>query len=127
VALLHTGGTTAAPKRVIAGFWDLVRAHGITQAGSAPTTAAAIVASHGRARAPAGFSYWSGGATVPVQVAREFADKFAIPLREGWGMTELHGGLIFNPSGVEPRLGSIGMPFPVPPRALRSDRLAIQR
>jgi fatty-acyl-CoA synthase len=98
--------------RVIAGFWELVRAHGITQAGSAPTTAAAIVASHGRARAPAGFSYWSGGATVPIQVAREFADKFAIPLREGWGMTELHGGLIFNPSGVEPRLGSIGIPFP---------------
>jgi fatty-acyl-CoA synthase len=27
-------------------------------------------------------------------------------------MTELHGGLIFNPGGVEPRLGSIGIPFP---------------
>lgn len=49
---------------------------------------------------------------MPIQVAREFADKFGIPLREGWGMTELHGGLIFNPSGVEPKLGSIGIPFP---------------
>ena len=98
--------------RVIAGFWNLVHAHGVTHAGSAPTTAAAILASHGRTRAPADFSYWSGGATVPIQVAREFADKFGIPLREGWGMTELHGGLIFNPSGVEPKLGSIGIPFP---------------
>ena len=98
--------------RVIAGFWDLVRAHGVTLTGSAPTTAAALVASHKSARAPAGFSYWSGGATVPLQLAREFADKFGIPLREGWGMTEVQGGLIFNPSGVEPRLGSIGIPFP---------------
>jgi len=98
--------------RVISEFWDLVRAHGVTLTGSAPTTAAAIVASHKGARAPAEFSYWSGGATVPVQLAREFADKFGIPLREGWGMTELQGGLIFNPSGVEPRLGSIGIPFP---------------
>jgi len=27
-------------------------------------------------------------------------------------MTELHGGLIFNPRNAEPRLGSIGIPFP---------------
>jgi len=98
--------------RVIACFWDLVEAHGVTLAGSAPTTAAAIVASYNGRQAPAGFRCWAGGATVPIQVAREFAEKFGVPLREGWGMTELHGGLIFNPSGVEPRLGSIGIPFP---------------
>ena len=27
-------------------------------------------------------------------------------------MTELHGGLAFNPGNLEPRLGSIGIPFP---------------
>jgi fatty-acyl-CoA synthase len=97
---------------VIARFWDLVEAHGVTIAGSAPTTAAALVASDNRKPPPEGFVYWSGGATVPIQVAREFGEKFGIPLREGWGMTELHGGLIFNPNGVEPRLGSIGITFP---------------
>jgi fatty-acyl-CoA synthase len=98
--------------RVIARFWDLVEAHGITLAGSAPTTAAAIVAGSNARQAPPGFRYWSGGATVPIQVAREFAEKFGVPLREGWGMTELQGGLVFNPCNVEPRLGSIGIPFP---------------
>ena len=98
--------------RLIARFWDLIEAHGITRAGSAPATIAAIVASGSGRRAPAGYRCWAGGATVPIQVAREFAEKFGVPLREGWGMTELHGGLAFNPGSVEPRLGSIGMAFP---------------
>jgi fatty-acyl-CoA synthase len=98
--------------RLIARFWDLVEAHGVTLSGSAPTTAAAIVASSHDRRPPAGFRCWAGGAPVPIQVAREFAEKFGVPLREGWGMTELHGGLAFNPGNVEPRLGSIGIPFP---------------
>jgi fatty-acyl-CoA synthase len=99
-------------SRVITRFWDLVDTHGVTLAGSAPTTAAAIVASCSGRRAPAGFGYWAGGATVPIQVAREFADKFGVPLREGWGMTELQGALALNPSGIEPRLGSTGFIFP---------------
>ena len=99
-------------SRVIARFWDVVEAHGVTLAGSAPTTAAAIVAGYNGRRPPRRFRYWAGGATVPIQVAREFAEKFAVPLHEGWGMTELHGGLIFNPRNAEPRLGSIGIPFP---------------
>jgi fatty-acyl-CoA synthase len=98
--------------RAIARFWDFVETHGVTLAGSAPTTAAAIVASCDGKRPPSGFSFWSGGATVPVQVAREFGEKFGVPLREGWGMTELHGALVVNPRGAQPRLGSIGIPFP---------------
>jgi fatty-acyl-CoA synthase len=97
---------------VIARFWDLVEAQRVTLVGSAPTTAAAIVANYDGKRPPAGFRFWAGGATVPIQVAREFGEKFGVPLREGWGMTELQGGLILNPSGVEPRIGSIGIPFP---------------
>jgi fatty-acyl-CoA synthase len=98
--------------RVIERFWDLVDAHGVTLAGSTPTTAAALIAAfHGR-RAPAGFSYWAGGSTVPIQIAREFAEKFGVAVHEVWGMTELAGALIVNPSAIEPRLGSIGIPFP---------------
>ncbi len=97
---------------VIARFWDLVEAHGVALAASAPTTAAALVASYNGKRPPAGFRFWAGGATVPIQVAREFGERFGVPLREGWGMTELQGGLILNPIAVEPRIGSIGIPFP---------------
>jgi fatty-acyl-CoA synthase len=93
-------------------FWDLVDAHGVTIAGSAPTTAAALVACSRAAKLPPGFVYWSGGATVPVQVAREFRQKFDADLHEGWGMTEVQGALITNPCAIEPRLGSIGIAFP---------------
>jgi fatty-acyl-CoA synthase len=99
-------------SRIITRFWDLVEEHGVTLVGSAPTTAAAIVANYNGKRPPAGFRFWAGGATVPIQVAREFGEKFGVPLREGWGMTELQGALILNPGAVEPRIGSIGIPFP---------------
>jgi fatty-acyl-CoA synthase len=98
--------------RLIGRFWDLVEAHDVTLAGFAPTTAAAIVATGSSRQAPPGFRCWAGGAPVPIQVAREFADKFGVALREAWGMTELHGGLAFDPSSDTPRLGSIGIPFP---------------
>ncbi len=98
--------------RVITQFWDMVTAHGITHVGSAPTTAAALVATHAPRRPPGNFSYWSGGSAVPVQTAREFAAKFDVPIREVWGMTELQGALIGNPRGLEPRLGSAGLTFP---------------
>ena len=77
-----------------------------------PTTAAALVASQNAKRPPAEFKFWAGGATVPIQVAREFGEKFGVPLREGWGMTELQGGLILNPWAIEPRIGAIGITFP---------------
>jgi fatty-acyl-CoA synthase len=98
--------------RAIARFWDVIEAHGVTQTGSTPTTPAALLGACSGRRAPAGFLYWAGGAALPVQVAREFADHFGIPLCEGWGMTEMQGGMIINPTASEPRLGSIGIPFP---------------
>jgi fatty-acyl-CoA synthase len=98
--------------RVISRFWELVEAHGITQTGSTPTTPAALLAAGGSGSAPAGCRYWAGGAALPVQVAREFADRFGVPLCEGWGMTEMQGGMIINPTASEPCLGSIGIPFP---------------
>jgi fatty-acyl-CoA synthase len=97
---------------VVKRFWDLVEANGVTLAGSAPTTAAALVAAYNGKRPPAGFEYWAGGSAIPIQIAREFADKFGVALREVWGMTELQGGLIINPRAVDPRFGSIGIPFP---------------
>jgi fatty-acyl-CoA synthase len=97
---------------VIARYWDLVDAHGVSISGSTPTTAAALLAVPGARRAPAKYVHFAGGSTVPVQTAREFEDKFATPLYEVWGMTEVHGGLIWNPVAAIPRLGSIGIPFP---------------
>jgi fatty-acyl-CoA synthase len=99
-------------SRVIARYWDLVEAHGVSISGSTPTTAAALLAGHGARRAPAKYVHFAGGSTLPIQTAREFEDKFGVPLHEVWGMTELGGGLIWNPVAARPRLGSIGIPFP---------------
>jgi len=98
--------------RVIGAYWDLVAEHGVTNTISTPTTAAALVAAWSGQRAPRGYAHSSGGSAVPVRVAREFEEKFATPLHEIWGMTELHGALIGNPEAALPQLGSIGVPFP---------------
>jgi fatty-acyl-CoA synthase len=128
----HVGGATAAAlativfgnpmvivgpegyrsQRVISRFWDLIEAHGVTTGIFAPTTAAALLAGYNGRKVPTTVRFWSGGATVPIQVTREFAEKFNLPLREGWGMTELQGALILNPCGADPRIGSVGIPFP---------------
>jgi len=98
--------------RVIAAYWDLVAEHGVTNTISTPTTAAALIAAWTGQRAPRGYAHSSGGSAVPVRVAQEFEDKFAAPLHEIWGMTELHGALVGNPEAALPQLGSIGVPFP---------------
>lgn len=46
---------------------------------------------------------WGGGA--PVDVWREFEQRFGIPVREGYGMTETSSFSVIN---VEGRIGSIG-------------------
>jgi fatty-acyl-CoA synthase len=110
--MLLVGPDGYRSSRVIARYWDLVEAHGVSISGSTPTTAAALLAAHGARHAPARYVHFAGGSTVPVQTAREFEAKFRVPLYEVWGMTELHGGLIWNPVAARPRLGSIGIPFP---------------
>jgi fatty-acyl-CoA synthase len=97
---------------VVASYWDLVAQHGVTNTISTPTTAAALVAAWTGQRAPRGYAHSSGGSAVPARVAREFEEKFATPLHEIWGMTELHGALIGNPEATLPQLGSIGLAFP---------------
>ena len=110
--LVTVGPEGYRSPRVISAFWDLVAAHGVTNTLSTPTTAAALAAAWNGQRAPRGYAHSSGGSTVPVRVAREFEDRFGVPLHEIWGMTELQGALIANPEAAAPRLGSIGLPFP---------------
>ncbi|MBS0580782.1 MAG: AMP-binding protein [Proteobacteria bacterium] len=110
--MLIVGPDGYRSPRVIDRYWDLVEAHGVSISGSTPTTAAALIAAHPARRAPARYTHFAGGSTVPIQTAREFEAKFGAALHEVWGMTELHGGLIWNPAAARPRLGAIGIPFP---------------
>jgi fatty-acyl-CoA synthase len=98
--------------RVLASYWNLVEAHGVTDSISTPTTAAALASAWTGQRAPRKYAHSAGGSAVPVRVAHEFQEKFGVPLHELWGMTELQGALIGNPQGALPQLGAIGLTFP---------------
>ncbi len=52
-----------------------------------------------------------GGASLPLQIARDFKEKFGIAICEGYGLSEAAPVCAVNPPGRE-KLGSIGLPLP---------------
>lgn len=53
-----------------------------------------------------------GGSTLSLEVANAVLAKLGIMLREGWGMTEIHGFAAINPPGDAVRVGSVGLRMP---------------
>jgi long-chain acyl-CoA synthetase len=54
----------------------------------------------------------SGAAPLPVQILNEFSRKFAVPLLEGYGLSEASPVVSMNPIGRPSKPGSIGQPIP---------------
>jgi long-chain acyl-CoA synthetase len=54
----------------------------------------------------------SGGAPLPVEILREFSEKMAIPLIEGYGLSEASPVVSLNPVKGPWKAGSIGVPIP---------------
>ena len=54
----------------------------------------------------------SGGASLPVEVLRQFEDRFQTIIYEGYGLTECSPVCVENPFGRPTRPGSIGLPIP---------------
>jgi long-chain acyl-CoA synthetase len=52
----------------------------------------------------------SGGASLPVQVLKEFEARFNVPIIEGYGMSEGAPAVTFNQPDQERKAGSIGTP-----------------
>ena len=52
----------------------------------------------------------SGGASLPVEVLRQFESKFNVPIIEGYGMSEGSPVVTFNHLGRQRKPGSIGTP-----------------
>lgn len=52
----------------------------------------------------------SGGASLPVQVMKEFEERFKVPIIEGYGMSEGSPVVTFNQLNVGRKPGSIGTP-----------------
>ncbi len=54
----------------------------------------------------------SGGASLPEEVLRAFADRLGVTILEGYGMTETTGAATFNGLGRERKPGMVGLPLP---------------
>ena len=54
----------------------------------------------------------AGGAALPVEVHKEFEQKFGVTIREGYGLSETSPVASFSPEGDDIRVGSIGIPAP---------------
>ncbi len=52
----------------------------------------------------------SGGASLPIQVMKEFEERFKVPIIEGYGMSEGSPVVTFNQLNVGRKPGSIGTP-----------------
>ena len=54
----------------------------------------------------------AGGSALPVEVHRNFKERFGVTILEGYGLSETSPVASFSPFGEEPRVGSIGKPVP---------------
>lgn len=54
----------------------------------------------------------SGGSALPVEVHREFEERFGVTIVEGYGLSETSPVASFSTFGQPPRVGSIGVPVP---------------
>lgn len=54
----------------------------------------------------------AGGSALPVEVHKNFKDRFGVTILEGYGLSETSPVASFNVYGEEPRIGSIGRPIP---------------
>jgi long-chain acyl-CoA synthetase len=53
----------------------------------------------------------AGGSSLPVEILKEFKDRFHVQVKEGYGLSETSPVATFNPPKKEPKPGSIGTPI----------------
>jgi len=53
----------------------------------------------------------AGGASLPVEIIKEFKDRFRVQILEGYGLSETSPVATFSPLQHDPRPGSIGTPI----------------
>jgi long-chain acyl-CoA synthetase len=54
----------------------------------------------------------AGGSALPVEVHKDFKNRFGVTILEGYGLSETSPVASFSRFGEEPRVGSIGVPIP---------------
>jgi long-chain acyl-CoA synthetase len=54
----------------------------------------------------------AGGSALPVEVHKNFEQRFGVTILEGYGLSETSPVASFSPLGEDVRVGSIGVPIP---------------
>ena len=111
--LLAGGATLVADAFHASTFWSLARRLRPTTAGTVPTMLSLLLA---RADVPPDATaslrfLLTGSAPVPAELVTGFAARFALPVLEGYGLTECTCRATFNPTDGRHRPGSCGLPL----------------
>jgi fatty-acyl-CoA synthase len=103
----------ARNPNVVREYWGIVERNRITVAGAVPTTMAAIMNVPHQGHDLSSLKVFvTGGSTVPVELIRRIESEIAVPVVEGYGMTEVHCYSTMNPMHGERRPGSVGLRLP---------------
>lgn len=110
--LLGATTTVVEPKVALMKFWDLVVKHDVTW--SIVITAFLPVLLQAEPRPTKLKGLLVGGSAVPASMIEQFERKFAIPLSQVYGMTEVAAVVVSEPLGAANRtVGSVGTPLDI--------------
>jgi len=113
-ATLLSGGAIAPMDRFDAGAaLDLIRRTQASGVMGAPPMFAALVREARRVGAAPRLRFaMAGGAASATELARDVDDTFGCALRDGYGMSEVGGGITLTPLATPTRAGSVGPALP---------------
>lgn len=119
-AAIAAGAGTLIPSRLgmrnkafVRDYWTIVERHGVTVLSGGPTFVSTLLAQHPDVRGVQGIkALYGGGSPMPGELAARFEDRFGVPIRSIYGMTEAAGMIATVPRHAARRPGSSGWPLP---------------
>ena len=113
-ATLLSGGAIALMDRLdAAAALEIIRRTRTTGVMGAPTMFAALVRESRRVGAAPRLRFaMAGGAALATELARTVEETFGCTLRDGYGMSEVGGGITLTPAATLPRPRSVGPALP---------------
>jgi long-chain acyl-CoA synthetase len=114
---LYAGGSmVVAPKFSASRHWQMIADYRVTSFGSVATMLSLLLQTHPQGLPPGlrtrqlRFAM-CGSAPVPVEVLRQFEERFGCLVIEGYGLSESTCRSTFNPPDARRRPGSVGLPI----------------
>ena len=119
-AAIAAGANTLIPSKLgmrspnfVAEFWQIADRHEVTLISGGPTFVSTLLERAGERRGAQRIkALVGGGSAMPNELANRFEERFAIPLRSIYGMTELAGLVSIVPRAAPRVPGASGWPLP---------------